>query len=391
VRGARFLGIAWERPSPFGNPVNEVLRAVGAEFRITGDFAGANPLGSGHIHETFVTEYRHGGALERTVLQRLNTRIFADPRALDVNLRRITAHLRAKLAERGCAEIERRCLRPLTTAGGEGIVVDADGAHWRAFPYIEGTRSRDRIESVSQAREAARAFAEFAADLSDLPDPRLAITLPDFHDAKNRLEQLEAAVRADPKQRVAGVAAELEAAARSWDRIERALAEVDADQLPRRVMHNDCKLNNLLLDATTGEGLCVIDLDTTMDGTVLCDFGELVRSGTCRAAEDERNLASIEFEADLFAAIAEGYWRGAAAFLTEPEGRALPIAGPVLTFENAVRFLTDHLEGDVYFRIHREGQNLDRARAQLRLLESMLAAYADLRRTVERVSVRTFP
>ena len=148
-------------------------------------------------------------------------------------------------------------------------------------------------------------------------------------------------------------------------------------------MHNDCKLNNLLLDTQTGEGLCVIDLDTVMAGTVLCDFGELVRTGTCRSPEDERNLASMAFEPDLFAALAAGYLAGARSFLEDTEILALPLAGPALTLENAVRFLADHLSGDVYFRIHREGHNLDRARAQLRLLELMLQHSAEARQAIE--------
>lgn len=378
--------LAWVRPSPLGSHVTEDLQALGDEFSIPGEFACANPLGSGHIHDTFVAEYRRGGGLERYVLQRLNTRVFDDPRALAANLQRITEHLRARLTVRGCADPERRCLRPLLNSAADGWAVDSAGAYWRAFPYIEGTRTVERVEHASEAREAARAFGRFAADLIDLGEPRLVQTIPDFHDTAKRVRRLEVVVQADPHGRVAAVAAELDQAARSWERLERGLIAVDASNLPRRVMHNDCKLNNLLLDAESGEGLCVIDLDTTMDGTILCDFGELVRSGACRAAEDESDLAKVEIDLDLFGAIAEGYWLGARDFLCELEIRALPLAGPVLTLENAVRFLTDYLEGDVYFRTRREGQNLDRARRHLRLLDSMFAAVDTLRRKVEGLS-----
>jgi Ser/Thr protein kinase RdoA (MazF antagonist) len=389
VRDAAFLGIGRERLPPRWSLVNEELRAVGAEFRIAGEFLRATPLGSGHIHQTFVAEYLHGGRVSQIVLQCLNTRIFQNPRALTENLHRITEHLRSKLVARGHSDCERRCLRPLANEEGDEIVIAASGAHWRAFPYIEGTRTVDQIESAAQAREAARAYAQFAADLADLPEPRLATPIPDFHDVAKRVRRLDEARRADPHRRAAAVTAESDAAARAWERIEGDLAAIGAADLPRRVMHNDCKLNNLLLDSKTGEGLCVIDLDTTMDATILCDFGELVRSGACRAAEDERDLAAIEFESELFEALAEGYMVGAYGFLSDLERTALPLAGGLLTLENAVRFLTDHLEGDVYFRTQREGQNLDRARAQLRLVESMLAAGDELRRIVERLSFRT--
>jgi Ser/Thr protein kinase RdoA (MazF antagonist) len=180
---------------------------------------------------------------------------------------------------------------------------------------------------------------------------------------------------------------EIEQTSREYERLRTALAAVSAEHLPRRTVHNDCKLDNLLFDATTGEARCVIDLDTVMEGTVVCDFGELVRTGTCAASEDERDLAAMRFEPELFDALARGYLAGAGALLSEAEIRALPLAGPCLTLENAIRFLTDHLEGDVYFRIHREDHNLDRCRAQLRRIqlqtEHREAAHASIERAAE--------
>jgi Ser/Thr protein kinase RdoA (MazF antagonist) len=232
----------------------------------------------------------------------------------------------------------------------------------------------------------ARAFGEFAADLVDLPGPSLAVTIPDFHDLAHRFAQLQEAARSDTAGRAGGVTAEIESASRSYENLQRALAEAGCSALPRRVMHNDCKLDNVLLDVETGECLCVIDLDTVMDGTVLCDFGELVRSGTCRSPEDERNLAAMAFDDELFGALSEGYLAGTGCFLDETERRALPLAGLALTLENAIRFLADHLSGDVYFRIHRAGHNLDRARAQLRLVELMSGRLDAARRAVEAAS-----
>ena len=359
------------------------MQSLGERFRIEGEFLRAGGLGSGHIHDTFVAEYDVDGAPLRYVLQRLNTRIFRDPVSLCDNAVRITEHLNRKLAARGVPDRERRCLAVIRARDGRPFCVDTDEVYWRAFRFVEGTRTCDTIEDPAQAYQAAHSFGEFAADLVDLPGPPLAVTIPDFHDLAKRFAQLREAVRADSHGRAAAVGAEIESASRWYEQLERALAEAAFSTLPRRVVHNDCKLNNVLIDAETGEGLCVIDLDTVMEGNVLCDFGELVRSGTCRSPEDERNLASMAFDLELFAALTAGYLAGAADFLTAQEKQILPLAGPNLTLENAVRFLADHLSGDVYFRIHREGHNLDRARAQLRLLELMMESLEEVRRAVE--------
>lgn len=360
----------------------ERLRAVGRAFALPGRFAGASRHGSGHIHDTFVARYDEGGKARRFVHQRLNTRVFRDPEGLMANVARVTGHLRARLAARGVPDLERRALRLQSAADGRLFHVDADGSYWRTTPYLEGTRSVDAVESPDQAHEAARAFGHFAALLSDLPAPPLAETIPHFHDLARRLAALEAAVRADPCGRAAGVASELALVRERHGALARELTA--AGELPRRVVHNDCKINNLLLDAASGEGLCVVDLDTVMEGTLLCDFGELVRTGTCRAPEDERELARIQFDLGLFESLARGYLAGFSG-LDEAELRALPLAGPLLTLENAVRFLTDHLEGDGYFRIRRPGHNLERARAQLTLAARMAERLGAARRAVEAV------
>jgi Ser/Thr protein kinase RdoA (MazF antagonist) len=365
------------------------MRSLGERFRIEGQFLGARAHGSGHIHDTFVAEYAVNGTPLRYLLQRINTRVFRDPVALCDNIVRIGDHLRRKLAARGVPDPERRCLTVIRARDGRPFCVDAEGGYWRAFLFIDGTRTCDTAEGPAQAYQAARVFGQFAADLIDLPGPPPAVTIPDFHDLAKRFARLRETVRADSHGRAAAVRAEIDSASRWYERLECALAEAAFSTLPRRVVHNDCKLNNVLMDAETGEGLCAIDLDTVMEGTVLCDFGELVRSGTCRSLEDERDLASMAFDRELFVALTAGYLAGAADLLTEEEKRILPLAGPDLTLENAIRFLADHLSGDVYFRIHREGHNLDRARAQLRLVELMMENLEDARRVVEAASPGT--
>jgi hypothetical protein len=222
--------------------------------------------------------------------------------------------------------------------------------------------------------------------MSDLPPPPLAVTIPHFHDLEQRYADLEAVVRADAHGRVAAARDAIEQTRCEYERLCTALAAAGAVQVPRRTVHNDCKLDNLLFDTTTGEARCVIDLDTVMEGTVVCDFGELVRTGTCAAAEDERDLSAMRFEPQLFDALARGYLAGAGALLSEAEIRALPLAGPRLTLENAIRFLTDHLEGDVYFRIHRDDHNLDRCRVQLRRVQLQTEHREAARVSIERAA-----
>lgn len=350
----------------------ERLRAVGAAFAIEGSYREGQRHGSGHIHRTFLVRYAAPGGPVRFLHQRLNTQVFRDPEALMNNLVRVTRHLREKLREREVPDPERRFLQLVPARDGSSCHVDAEGGVWRTFAFQEGTRGFDAVESPAQAFEAARAFGSFAEMLADLPPPPLHDTIPHFHDLGRRVEAFEAVVRSDARGRAAGAGAEVEALRRRLDELRRDLAALDVATLPRRVVHHDCKLNNLLFDRVSGEALCVIDLDTVMQGTLLSDFGELVRTGSCRAAEDERDLARVRFDLELFEGLARGYLAGAARLLTEHERRALPVAGRLFSLMNAARFLTDHLAGDVYFRIRRDGHNLDRARAQLRLAEQML-------------------
>jgi Ser/Thr protein kinase RdoA (MazF antagonist) len=365
-----------------GDVSEDRLRAVGGAFAIEGAFQGAEGFGSGHIHDTFLASWVQGGRTIRYVHQRLNTRVFRDPVRLMENFARVTAHLHGALRRRGI-EDPRRALVLVPARDGHPFHVDDEGRFWRTLHAVPGARSHDTVHSPAQAFEAARAFGEFVALLADLPPPPLHETIPDFHDTPKRVVALEDAVRADPLGRARSVLREVETARRLLRELEAALAGAGAEALPRRVVHNDCKINNVLLDDRTGEGICVIDLDTVMTGTVLCDFGDLVRTAACPSPEDETRLDAMRIDLALFDALARGYLAGAAGLFDAAEIRSLALAGPLLAFENAVRFLTDHLAGDVYFRIHREAHNRDRARAQLRLTELFLEGLPALRQRIE--------
>jgi Phosphotransferase enzyme family len=261
---------------------------------------------------------------------------------------------------------------------GHALHRTTEGRWWRAFPFIEGTHAVDTPESPHQAERAARAFGGFVADLADLEPSVLTETIPRFHDLRSRCAALEDAEHSDPVGRAREVSAELAAASRAAELLL-AAPEIAPDALPRRVVHNDCKLNNLLFDDRSGEAMCVVDLDTVMPGTVVFDFGELARTGACPVPEDERQLDRVRLDPELFRGLASGFVAGARGLLMAAEIRALALAAPLMALENGVRFLTDHLEGDRYFKIARPGHNLDRARAQLRLATTMLDAEREVR------------
>jgi Ser/Thr protein kinase RdoA (MazF antagonist) len=299
------------------------------------------------------------------------------------NLSRICTNQRRELEREHASDPERRHLQLVPTTEDSSYCVDLEGGYWRCFNFQEGTRSLDRVETEHQAYETGRTFACFAARLSHLEGPPLAITISDFHNLELRYKALEAAIQSDSHRRAKSVEVEIDRATGWYEALRGSLREVGAESLPIRIVHNDCKINNILLDAKTGEGLCAIDLDTVMDGTVLADFGELVRTSSCRSAEDEAGLDQMAIELDFVRGVARGYLSGMGAILTPQELNALPLAGSLMAFENAIRFLTDHLSGDVYFRTHREAQNLDRTRAQLRRVELLDAERDAIRKIIE--------
>jgi aminoglycoside phosphotransferase (APT) family kinase protein len=270
---------------------------------------------------------------------------------------------------------------------GRAFARDAAGAAWRVYRFIEGAQSRQTIESPTQAREVARAFGAFQQTLATLPGPRLHEVLPGFHDTRMRYAALQEAVAADPLNRAAEARNEI---AFALARAAEAGVLLDlhaAGELPERAVHNDCKLNNLLLDPA-GHAVCVLDLETTMPGFAPCDFGDMVRTASCAAAEDERDLARVAADPAMLRALAEGYLDGAGALLNGAEIAHLAFAGRLLALEQGVRFLADHLRGDTYYRIHRPGHNLDRTRAQFALVRSLESQHAEFERIIADLAAR---
>lgn len=342
--------------------------AAGA-FAAGATVASAERYGSGHINDTYRVSLEGLDGRRQILLQRLNPLVFPQPEALMANIAAVSSHLAGKLEAEGLPDRERRMLTPIPTNRGAHLVRDVSGAAWRAYEFIPGAVSFDVVTTAQQAREAARAFGRFQRRLLDYQGPELAETLPGFHHTPRRFAAFERAVEADAFERAADCRPEIEQVLARRSLAHR-LLDASAD-IPTRVTHNDTKLNNVLLDEESGEGLCVIDLDTVMPGFSLYDFGDLVRTATRRAPEDETELAKIDVDAELFAAVAQGYLLEMGPHLTPAERRLLVVSGQLITFEVGMRFLTDYLEGDVYFRVHHPDHNLARARSQLTFVAAL--------------------
>ncbi len=352
---------------------------VARQFQIAGEFFSAAPYGSGHINDTFCAVFHHSGVPARFILQRINRNIFKNPAALMENIQRVTLHLAARVA--GQPDCGRRALTLIPARDGRSWLVDEAGEHWRAYRFIENARTYDAVESTAQAFQAAKAFGNFQKLLADLPAPRLHDTIPDFHHTPKRFMALERAIAADKVGRALLAKPEIEFA---LARKSIAGGLLDAN-LPERVTHNDTKFNNVLLDDATGEAICVIDLDTVMPGLALYDFGDMVRTATSPAMEDEQDLSKVAMQLPMFEALVRGYLSSVGGFLTKDERQLLAFSGKLITFQQGVRFLTDHLAGDTYFKVHRQGHNLDRCRTQFKLVESIERQEEKMNRLVETI------
>jgi hypothetical protein len=360
------------------NPRHDV-RAVARQFQIHGEFLQAAPYGSGHINDTYCAAFNQGGTRVRYVFQRINRNIFKNPVALMENVQRVTAHLAGKVT--GEPDSSRRVLTLIPARDGTAFFRDKPDNVWRVYIFIEAARGYDAVENPAQALAAAKAFGRFQKLLADLPAPRLNDTIPDFHHTPKRFVALEKAIAADAANRAKLAQPEIEFALR-----HKAICSVLLDaKLPERVTHNDTKFNNVLLDDATGEGICVIDLDTVMPGLALYDFGDMVRTTTSPAKEDERDLSKVTMPFPMFEALARGYLSSAAEFLTPAEKKFLPFSGKLITFEIGIRFLADFLAGDAYFKVHREGHNLDRCRTQFKLVESIEQQEEKMNKLVETI------
>lgn len=347
------------------------LKRVSRHFQIYGEILHAEPLKIGHINETYTATYDQGGTRVRYIHQKLNRTVFKNPEGVMKNIMRVTGHLRKKLEARNVRDLTRRSLVVIPTRDGQAFLENGNKDVWRTFVCIEGVRTHEAVQSPAQAFQAGKGFGEFQSLLVDLPGGRLVETIPNFHHTRKRFEALQRAVSADRFNRAAGVKREIEFATQREALVDVILDALRKRQIPERITHNDTKFNNVMLDVVTGEAMCIVDLDTVMPGCALYDFGDMVRTTTSPTLEDELDLGKVKMQMPLFKMLARGYLATAGQFLTQREKDLIAFSGKLITFEIGLRFLTDYLCGDVYFRTHRPEHNLDRCRTQFQLVESI--------------------
>ena len=346
-------------------------------FAIGGELVDLVAHDRGHIHDTYISTFRAAdGSSCRYLHQRMNGTVFTDLPGLMHNVERVTHYLADEQPEGGLD-----ALRLVRTRDDQAWLRDDRGA-WRTYHFVEGTISYDQCPGPEMAHEAARAFGRFQARLRGLPATELVETIPRFFSAPYRLEQLDAAIRSDVERRVPGAATELTFVDERRSLVPIIEDRLEDGRLPSRVVHGDTKLNNVLFDVETGQARCVVDLDTCMPGWSLYDFGDLVRFTAATSAEDETDLERAGMNLELYRALVAGYLDGAGEFLLPEERQLMPEAARLVTLTIGMRFLADHLAGDVYFKVSRPGHNLDRARVQFAQVASMEAQAAAMRDAV---------
>ena len=367
------------------------------QFAIYGDLQSFQAFGKGHINNTYLSVWNQAGAQVRYTHQRINKHVFKKPAEVVENIRHITEHIAAKLAAdtdikanvggyflvEDTISASRRVLTLVPTKDGRFFYVDRDGEYWRTYLFIEKASTFEQMDSPALAHKVGAAVGIFQQQLSDYSGPPLHETIPDFHNMHSRYEQLDRAVALNTAGRLETVREEL-----AFLEENRARGMILSDglangTLKRGITHNDTKLNNILFDDATGEAICLIDLDTVMPGTVLFDTGDLIRTAANTACEDEQDLSKVHFDCNIFKALIGGYLSTAGGCLTAYEKSLITESGRILTQIMAVRFLTDYLNGDIYYKTTRPTHNLDRARTQIALIKSMDSQWEQLQRIVE--------
>ncbi len=346
-------------------------------FCFKGRYQSVRELTSGNVNNTYLLTYQDGDLRRQYILQHVNTYVFKNPHEVMSNIAAVTEHVRDSY-QRCNESAERRVLELIKTCQGTNLFEDEDGDFWRAYSYIDEADALDMVESPAQMEEVGRGFGVFQRMLYDFPAHQLYQSIPNFHNTPKRFYAFVRSVDEDKANRVQFLEEEIEF---MFDR-RRMMGEItkllDANMLPLRVTHNDTKSNNVLLDRASGKAICVIDLDTVMPGSSLYDYGDAIRFGASTAAEDEPDTSKIALDMDKTKAFTRGFIEETNGFLTHEELIRLPLGIKVITCELAMRFLTDYIDGDLYFKVNSPDHNLTRARAQMALLRDVEAREGDL-------------
>lgn len=378
-----FNNSMYYRKDPGGMIVGHNVEMLISQFKIEGDFVSGQAYGSGHINDTYLVIMQTTQE-DKYILQRVNHNVFKQPEQLMENVRRVTEHIRSKVLAEG-GDVNRQCLNLFPTKSGKCFFCDSDGNHWRVYQCIHDAVGYDIVDKEEIAYEGGRAFGQFQTWLVDLPGGPLFETIPHFNDPEFLLERFFEVLKEDKAGRSASIVKEIEFVKQRAYEMQKLVRMGREGSLPIRITHNDTKLNNVLIDIHTNKATCVIDLDTVMPGFALNDYGDSIRTGTNTGAEDDADLSKVGIDMALFEAYTQGYLEYAKAFLTETEKNLLAFSGKLYPFIIGLRFITDYLDGDNYFKIHHEHHNLQRARAQFKLLSDMENKFDLMNETVERI------
>jgi serine/threonine protein kinase len=364
------------------DPNLSIIPCIFSEFRTGSGFKSAVRIGSGHINDTYKIRTENPGL--SYVLQRINTSVFKDIPGLMKNIGMVTQHIENKIISGHPDASSFSILRLIPTTSENLILIDNRGNYWRLYNFIERTKSFDIAENQEMAYKGGRAFGLFQYLTSDISIETLIETIPFFHDIDKRLGIFQEVIHKDHENRVKGLSREIIFVKNREEEMKTILNLVKEKKIPLRVTHNDTKFNNILFDQNKN-AVCIIDLDTVMPGTVLYDFGDAIRTGTNKTSEEEKDLKKVTIDLGLFEAYTSGYLEKAGRFLNQQEISYLAFSAKFMTYIIGLRFLTDHIDGDHYFRIHFPGHNLQRARSQFRLLETMEEKFEQMKNIVERI------
>lgn len=354
------------------------------KFKFEGVFIEAKPHGDGIINDSYVCYFKQPNkTVKRYLLQRINHIVFTDPDKLMKNFRAVTSYLKDRIIERG-GDIHRETLTIIPSTIDEDYVIDSKGNYWRAVDFIEGIITYTVVNGIDDFYKTGKAFGNFQCELKDFPADTLYETIPNFHNTEERYRAFELAVENNAADRVQFIEKEILFARKNRRLASSLLDKLRKKELPLKVTHNDTKLNNILIDVQTKEGICIIDLDTIMPGLIAYDFGDSIRAGATWSAEDETDLDRVYLDLDLYDAFTRGFIEGSHNGLTKNELYSLPLGALVITYELGLRFLTDFINGDVYFKSAYYLHNLDRTRTQFKLLQDMQLKYDDMIKILEK-------
>lgn len=351
-------------------------------FDFKGDFISAELYGVGHINDTYILNFQLNRSTTHYILQRINRRVFIHPEEVMNNIRIVTDHIRKKIIAVG-GDPDRETLTLIPTLDGEYFTKTDTGDFWRSYIFITNAQTYEVVSNLDHVNNAGKAYGIFQRQLSDFPPDKLFESISNFHNTKLRYKTLLEVIEMDVMKRVKSCLDEIDFVAQRIDKTNVLVDMFARGELPERITHNDTKFNNVMIDNETGEGICVIDLDTVMPGLSLYDFGDSIRSMTNPAAEDEKDLSKVKFDLQVYDCFTRGYLEAVGELLTSLEVEQLAFSAQLMTLECGIRFLTDYLQGDIYFKTQRKNQNLDRCRVQFRMVQDMEERYDEMVRVVE--------